>query len=173
MNFVQSLNVADSNDAGDFIIKLSTLCHPNYDESQYLLSEDMYNSIVSKFTMSQTLSPTRPTQPTRALPGNLSLKLFWMQNPGVRDWALGVGKFIEGDKTAEEAYARQFYKWNLKASWSPRDLPSSFSLALFWNQNPGVRDWALQVGKFTEGDEAAEEAYARQFYKWNLKAKWN
>jgi hypothetical protein len=173
INFVQSLNLADSNDAGDFSIKISTLLHPNYSETLYLISEDMYRSIVSQLIRTQTLSPTKPTQSTRSLPGNLSLKLFWMQNPGVRDWALGVGKFTEGDKTAEEAYARQFYKWNLDASWSPRDLPSSFSLDLFWKQNPGVRDWALGVSKFTEGDKTAEEAYARQFYKWNLNAKWS
>lgn len=109
----------------------------------------------------------------RVLPGNVCLKLFWMQNPGVRDWALRVGKFKEGDAKGELKYAKTYYKWELKAKWDPRALPKTVSLTKFWKQNPGVRDWAIKVGKFKVGDVQAELKYAQTYYKWSLKAKWD
>jgi hypothetical protein len=110
---------------------------------------------------------------TRELPPHLSLAHFWLQNPSVREWALTQMKFSEGDIEGEENYARQYYKWNLKAVWDSRELPNYVMLDDFWKQNPGVRIWAIKNGKFNDGDIHGERTYANQYFKWNLQAKWS
>ena len=109
-----------------------------------------------------------------ALPAkSLSLAHFWLQNPGVREWALTQQKFSEGDIEGEENYARQYYKWNLKAVWNSRELLNYVILEEFWKQNPRVRKWAIKNGKFKDGDIHGERTYANQYFKWNLQAKWS
>ena len=84
----------------------------------------------------------------RTLPGNISLDLFWMQNPGIREWGLnppnGKPRFKSGDRKSELAFARSYYKaYPSKAKWGPRELPKDAPLELFWKLNPGVREWGL------------------------------
>lgn len=45
-------------------------------------------------------------------------------------------------------------------------------LADYWKLNPGVREFGVDKGRFTEGDKESELKWAKTHLRWNPQAKW-